>query len=164
MTKWGLVLTFIFIIILSLLHYGKKLEEKIREINDIWKITSKKLPLNRPIQLFFYFPKIINNIIMQSHNYKHLSNSSLEIFKSFLIILFSKPLFICSPGWLGISVVLPSGCLKNIWLPSCLMNLKPILSRILINSFADKKGSLAILDFYLLYSKEFFINFGFFAF
>jgi len=34
-TKWGLVLAFILLIILSLLHYSKKLENKIKEIKDI---------------------------------------------------------------------------------------------------------------------------------
>ncbi len=34
-TKWSLVLTFILAILLSLLHYSKKLEDKINEIKNI---------------------------------------------------------------------------------------------------------------------------------
>lgn len=34
-TKWNLVLTFILLIIISLLHYGKKLENKVEEIKNI---------------------------------------------------------------------------------------------------------------------------------
>ena len=37
-TKWSLVLAFIFAIILSLLYYGKKLEEKVEEIKEIQHI------------------------------------------------------------------------------------------------------------------------------
>jgi len=33
--KWNLILTFILAIILSLLYYGKKLEDKINEIKDL---------------------------------------------------------------------------------------------------------------------------------
>jgi len=35
LSKWGLILAFILGIILSLLHYSKKLEEKINEIKDV---------------------------------------------------------------------------------------------------------------------------------
>ena len=35
LTKWGLVLAFILMIILSLLHYSKKLEDKAEEIKEI---------------------------------------------------------------------------------------------------------------------------------
>lgn len=35
LSRWGLVLTFILAIILSLLYYGKKLEDKTKEINDL---------------------------------------------------------------------------------------------------------------------------------
>lgn len=35
LTKWGLVLAFILAIILSLLHYSKKLEDKLNEIRDV---------------------------------------------------------------------------------------------------------------------------------
>ena len=35
MTKWGLILAFILAIILSLLYYGKKLEDKINEIKKV---------------------------------------------------------------------------------------------------------------------------------
>ena len=35
LTKWGLILAFILAIILSLLHYSKKLEDKINEIKEI---------------------------------------------------------------------------------------------------------------------------------
>jgi len=34
-TKWGLVLAFILATLLSLLHYGKKLENKINEIKEV---------------------------------------------------------------------------------------------------------------------------------
>ncbi len=33
LSKWNLVFTFILAIILSLLYYGKRLEDKIKEIN-----------------------------------------------------------------------------------------------------------------------------------
>ena len=35
LTKWSLVLVFILAIIFSLLHYSKKLEDKINEIKNI---------------------------------------------------------------------------------------------------------------------------------
>ncbi len=35
MTKWGLILAFMLAIILSLLYYSKKLEDKINEIKKV---------------------------------------------------------------------------------------------------------------------------------
>ena len=57
--------------------------------------------------------------------YNIFSNSSLEMLASFLIILFNNPLSNFSPGWFGTTVVRPSLCLKNIWLPDCLIISKP---------------------------------------
>lgn len=75
---------------------------------------------------------------------RSLRNPSLSISRSFLIILFSNPLRISSPEWQGMTVVLPSLCSKNMWLPSCLINLNPILARILASCSGLRRGNLAI--------------------
>ena len=60
------------------------------------------------------------------------------------MIFVRSPLSMSSPAWFGITVVLPSGCWKNMWLPSCLLSSKPSFLRILFTSFALRSGILVM--------------------
>lgn len=84
--------------------------------------------------------------------------------RSRFIILLSSPLSISSPPWLGMMVVLPLGCSKNIWLPCCRLQVNPSFSRILVSSFALSPGSRDIYTSNCWRLKNFvFMGVGFFV-
>src|SRR5271157_3031097 len=84
---------------------------------DPWPPSSPYYSLLRGINTFGISSTDGYHGFSCSHHYKNSRNSSLLIRRSFFMILLRRPRSISSPGWFGTVVVLPSGCLKNMWLP-----------------------------------------------
>jgi len=49
------------------------------------------------------------------------------------------------PEWYGMVILVPSSFLKILWLPLCLARKKPALSKALMASSAETRGSLSVI-------------------